>query len=328
MLNTVAQGRLQIARHVSGGVDPSSKACLDRLNECESILVTKGDWQGTEQVIRFFTDKDYVTLPDTVATVRAVNIDNYPRRIFNRAYMFMEGGPGELVDSAYGSRDLIELSTTACTSYTMPSTSMKLMAFSKYAESGGTIRITGKYESRQNVITADGLAGETVPINQWKDGVEGDINLAIASMTTASFSDIDSITKTATKGYVTLLAYDESTHQTYFLSQYRPDEVCPRYRRYRITNRYYLTGSSILCLCKMAHVPLYEDTDILVVQNLEALKLMAQAIEYGNIGETQRKKAYVIDALTELHAEIADQSEPNHIITVAEGQGFNSPNMV
>jgi hypothetical protein len=146
-------------------------------------------------------------------------------------------------------------------------------------------------------------------------------------MTVEDFYDIDAVFKPITKGYVTLLAYDPLTFQTYFLSKYRPDETAPRYRRYRITNRFSGTGSSILCLCKLAHVPLYEDDDIMLVQNMDAMVDMADALETRSISLSASKE-YEMLALGELAAEKRDKTAPNQFVTVEGSGGIDCYNMV
>lgn len=327
MLNRVAQGRLALARYTRGGVAPTSPYVLERINECQSRLLRKGDWDGALRVIRFFTDKNYITLDDSIAAIRGVNVDRNPSHVFNRSYMFMEGGPGEWVTNGYGTRDLIE-ATDTCTAFTMPSTAMKLIAFSKHDEgAAGMMRVNGRLENMENVVTTSGSSGETFKISRWKNGIEGDIDIGTSFLSNAYFSDVDAIAKPTTKGYVTLLAYDQVTHQTFFLGKYRPDETSPRYRRYSITNQFTGTGSSVLCLCKMAHVPLYDDEDILIVQNMDAMIDMAQAIEMRPASANQSAQ-YEALALNEMAAEKRDKMAPNQFVTVDGESGIETYNMV
>ena len=326
MLYTVYHGREYLAESVRGGVSSASPLVLKRLNECQSRLLRKGDWDGSNMLVRFATDKNYITLPECVAAVRGVTLDGVPWNIQNRAYQFIPNGVGEFIEYMAG-RTLVEATTSACTSMTMPETPVQLIALSPNVESGKTIRLMGRTLDGKEIYT-DGVPGEELLISTWRNGIEGSIHLGTSHLTTNLFSDLSIVLKPATSGYVTLLGYIASTGKTYFLSHYRPDELNPRYVRYKITGQGLAVGTSIMCNCKMAHVPLYNDDDVLIVQNLDAMKDMSYAIESYKVGDIASGKEYETRAYGELVAEQADKIAPNNAVTVECGSGMNVYNMV
>jgi hypothetical protein len=108
--------------------------------------------------------------------------------------------------------------------------------------------------------------------------------------------DVERVIKPVTAGFVSLYTYDEDTHQLFFLAKYHPQETNPRYRRYRITRPCHTCGTSVYALCELGYVPMSHPDDVLIIQNMDALKLMVMAIEFENEREFQSAKAYEADA--------------------------------
>jgi hypothetical protein len=73
----------------------------------------------------------------------------------------------------------------------------------------------------------------------------------------------------------------------YFLGKYHPDETMPSYRRYKVLGADYATVRRIDLLCKIRYVPVIRDDDVLLIQNLDAIKTMVMAIREENAGNIQ-----------------------------------------
>ena len=206
--------------------------------------------------------------------------------------------------------------------------SFRLVAFStSEADVGKYLTLYGRDAMNQSLGSP--LPGMALPIHAWAGGVEGEIVMDMASYPDPNFvlsdpvRDVVGVAKPATSGFVSIYSYDETTHQMYFLSKYHPQETNPRYRRYRITSPDYVNGSSIYALCELGFVPLLHADDVLIVQNMDALKLMVMAIELENERDFQAAKAYEADAYRLINEQrTAERTHEPNLIQVSGCYGF------
>jgi len=165
-----------------------------------------------------------------------------------------------------------------------------------------------------------------LPISQWHNGVDGNILYNVGDDVVRFLEDVRDVTwvrKPVTSGHISLYTLDPETFQMYFLAKYLPHETNPRYRRYRITSPDYKYGSSVLAWCELGYVPQNHPDDVLIIQNIDAIKMMVMALEMENERDFQMAKAYESDA----YRLIEDQrnSERTHdynSIQVSEAYGF------
>ena len=272
-----------------------------------------------ERVIRFFTYKDTITLPREVEKIKHYAMDGAPAPLFSRAYEFVSGGWGELCGCGAcnpAEKFLVDMGNHYSTMFELPSlsadednenepvySSFTLAAFSTAAtDIGKALKIYGR-NSKSEVLGSPSPCME-MAIQAWDGGVEGVLAEDLAGVganeraivVSEPVRDIERVQKPETDGFVSLYAYNADTHQMYFLAKYHPQETNPRYRKYKITAPDYSLGSSIYALCELGYVPMEEADDILIVQNMDALKLMVMAIELENEREFKAAKAYEADA--------------------------------
>jgi len=169
----------------------------------------------------------------------------------------------------------------------------RVMVFSDHEEDDDSyITIRGYDETNREVFSEDGTVGERVQITNNK-GI----------YTQHIFSQITSIVKPTTNGYVYLHAYKPDEGYIYFLSAYHPDETRPSYRQYAIvaptatccnedTGETVRRGYLMTALVKLRFVPLVHDTDVLRIQHLTALKSMIQAVTFYDSSQVQAAIAY------------------------------------
>ena len=344
-----------------------------------------------ERVIRFFTRKDFITLPREVEKIISYTVDGIPAPQFGRAYEFVSGGFGEVAchHPCGAGKFLVDMGSHYSTMFDLPSmealddaldsstgaaaagivegsgietiadmaarirdtsltddtavstscggcvqepvfTSFKLAAFSTSANDvTKALSIYGR--DNMNQALGSPLPCMQLPIQQWHGGVEGELFLDSASMPDPNFAlselvrDVHNVGKPETDGFVSLYTYDENTHQMYFLAKYHPQEVNPRYRRYRITHPDFVNGSSVYALCELGYVPLTETDDILLVQNMDALKMMVMAIEFENEREFQAAKAYEADAYRMIEEQrSSERTHDDNLIQVSRAYGFGN----
>jgi len=305
MYFTVADARPLVAPYVGGGVCTSSTEVLARINECTQRLLAQRDWAFTVRWLRFFTRNNTITMPRGVARVIGDPvIDGTPRRTFTSAYEFMENGPGEVPCSGNGlGADLLDMDSYWPTFFDPPGgAEHTLVAFSKEeADAGKEISFLGR-DQYDAAITTDGSIWPKLKVNRWSAGVEGAITGPLDELEVSSVKvkEITSLRKPVTKGHVSLYTLDTVTGRMYFLSKFTPRETQPQYRRYRITNPDFENGMCVLLRVKLDYEPAESDYDVLLIQNLAALKLMAQSIAAENSSRLQEAVGFATLATAEL----------------------------
>ena len=316
IFTTLQEAVVELKPRINGGMC-SWPTAVDRINQATRRIMNRPRKPvHVERVIRFFTDKDTITLPREVEKILHYTMDTRPAPAFSQAYEFVSGGLGELgCGPCIPGKFLMDRGNHYSTMFDLPSfecheererepvfKSFKLVAFSTDKDdTGKELIIYGRND--KNEVLGSPQPGMRLPINTWHGGVEGEILMDLASMPAEKFKqssvpvrDVERVSKPETEGFVSLYTYDPDTHQMYFLSKYHPQETNPRYRRYRITSPDYVHGTSIYALCELGYTPLHNADDVLIIQNLDALKMMIMAIEFENEREFQAAKAYEADA--------------------------------
>jgi len=191
-------------------------------------------------------------------------------------------------------------------------------------------RYLGVREERSlpRLFTSQPREGEPLPIQYWSGGIEGestlDEELGEAGLPLSGpVRDLTRVLKPPTSGFVSLYTYDPATHQMYFLAKYHPHEINPRYRRYRIAGFDPSRGRSVYALCELGYIPLSHPDDILIVQNVDAVKLMVMAIEMENQRDFQLAKAYEADAYRLIEDQrTSERTHDYNLIQVSGCYGF------
>ena len=316
MIFTTLQDALtELMPRINGGACKPSTA-IDRINQATRRIMNRPRKPvHIERVIRFFTDKDTITLPREVEKIIHYTMDTRPAPMFSKAYEFVSGGWGELgCSSCIPGKFLVDRGNHYSTMFDLPSMgcdeekggpkfdAFRLVAFST-AESDTQRELTIYGTNDKNETLGSPLPGMKLPINRWHGGVEGELFMDLLSFPVDRFNtspksvrDVERVSKDVTDGFVSLYSYDPETHQMFFLAKYHPQETNPRYRRYRITSPNYTHGTSIYALCELGYVPMTSLDDVLIIQNMDALKMMVMAIEFENEREFQAAKAYEADA--------------------------------
>jgi hypothetical protein len=318
MLYTLADARSFVNAFVlTGGACATSTVVRERINEAQRRLLQKADWEFTEQKMCVITYNNTVVLPRQVAAARLVAVNHRPCRLFGTNYEFLENGPGPH-NSCHCPYDLEDQGDNFPTFFEIPvGDEYKLFFVSEADQTTLSVKVYGaQATTHEDVITSLGAPGESVRIARWAGGVEGTLNEYPTPVTTNAFSDIYSVhLPSGRTDYVSLYAVSETTRQMYFLAKYHPDETVPGYRRYLI--RGYCppaTQTSANCahvqmMVKLRHIPLTRDDDILLIQNLDAIKNMVLAIREENAGSVEKGLMYEQKALQILSEQEANKRD-------------------
>jgi hypothetical protein len=336
---TLSDAVASLRRHVSGGTCDRASV-VRRVNEATSRLLNRPRKPlHIRRLVRFFTRKDFITLPHEIGKILHYTMDRVPAPLFSQAYEFVSHGPGELAaDRCIAGKYLEDIGDFYATQFDLPSmdgiedsnhpdepvfSEFTLAAFSKEeADAGRLLRLGGVGALNEPL---GGGAGAQLAITRWQDGVEGSILLSDPDSLSLSapVRDVHAVRKPETAGHVSLYSYDVATHRMYFLSKYQPLETAPRYRRYRITAPDFVCGSSILAWCELGYVPAHYDDDILIVQNLDALKMMVMALEMEDERNFAMAKAHEADAYRFVDDQrTADRTHDYNLLQVSPCYGY------
>ena len=277
----------------TGGPGGTNRVVI-RLNEAVERLLAKMGSERAIECVNMCMYNGCVTCPRDIEKIIKARIDGTFAHVFDKWYQFLEAGPGLLSDDTSGYMDLID-SGMAPTQYDMPE-SMRVAVFSDQAELvDAQLLVRGYDETAREVRTQleDGswMMGEYIPITQ-----------NVLYYSNNQFSQITSIQKPVTNGYVYLSAYDQdvfpiATEITReHLAYYHPDETRPMYRRYSFKTSAYTAvedrSYKLNALVKMHYIPMSHSSDVCGIANIHAIKMMLKAIRYYNSDDPEKGLAY------------------------------------
>lgn len=328
-LITLADARTFLKPYVGGGTCSTSRIDAD-IAEIEERLLPEADPSTSLRRVRVLVRNRQFSLPINVLRIIAVNVDGYAAALGSQAVEFSSAYAGDIDMIGQTSRNVIDAGEHP-TQYDIPvqrvsdtawSSGLKLVAFSTSADDAVlnlTIRGYGANGDEIRTVQDGVLApGETLRVNRWHLGVEGQIlNMASQAMTTNLYTSVGRVYKPASSAAVSLYAYDSATGAMYFLSKMEPDVTVPSYRRYRLTGmdepvvnadkEIETDCASVLMLVKIGWVRATRPTDILTIQNLSALKFGAMALVAENAGSYDASLAAWAQAIRIIKNQQADR---------------------
>lgn len=337
---TVADALEYIRPHVNSG-SCNDALVLQKLNAATRRLMNHPKKPlHIRRTVRFWTDKDSITLPNEIGKILHYTMDGAPAPLFSQAYEFVSGGPGDtLCKGCIAGKYLEHLGDYYPTMFEIPNVAcpdtsagetgpqfseVQLVAFStEEADRGVELTIQGRGAQNEKLMTGT-APGVALPISVWDAGIEGSFTASEDSPTLSDpVRDIAYVKKPITAGHVNLYTFDPDTLRMYFLSKYAPGETIPRYRRYRITAPDYTNGSCILAWCELAYLPATHEDEILLIQNLDALKMMVMAMEMEDERNFEFAKAHEADAYRMIdNQRTADRTHDYNLIQVSKSYGY------
>lgn len=345
IFSTLSDATAEIKSIVNGG-QCKDTTVYDRINQATRRIMNRTKKPiHVRRLIRFYTQRDIITLPHEVDKVLHYTMDGVPKPMFSQAYEFVSHGPGEIVcNGNISGKYLEDLGNHYSLMFDLPSydqddstgepfyTGQNVVAFSTArADLDVPIRIRGRGKS--NEALGQNGTGVDVLTQIWDNGVEGNIlDQDVLSRAATDVRDITYISKPVTEGFISIYTWDtdmfdpatsEDSTGMRFLGKYHPYETQPRYRRYRITSPGYGFDSSILAWCELGYIPLSHPEDILIVQNIDALKMMVMAIGMENERDFQLAKAYEADAYRLIEEQRnSERTHDANLMSMSDCYGF------
>jgi hypothetical protein len=287
MLITLAEARALVARFVENGT--CNATTIDaRINEALSRITDMQDWECLRKLMRITVHGRAIGLPANVEKILWADVDGTPARVFGQPYQFLSSGPGDLDYRQHTTifKDLVDAGDGWPTLYDIPR-NLPLVAMSTASQDvGKQLQVRG--------VVDDVETTQLVPVVQWKQGIEGQLQGTIPGIVVNSpaMCSVSRVIKPTTHAPVSLFAVDPVSSEFFYLAKYSPLETVPQFRRYNLTNASDGNDYCILALARLRFVPLSDGDDVLPIDNPTALKLMIMAIREENAGNFQGSVSY------------------------------------
>lgn len=313
VVRTLGDVRVPVARVAAQtGVPADDSRIVDLVNEAQEELMNSGDWPGVYDRYRFKITDGEVIVPSFLDRIVGFSIGTAVFQTRSPWFEFVDYGPGpnaEFSDGIFwqqGCDDGIILDhgeTPVFTQIPDDGTNYTLYTVGTVDERVDGVRpeinVQGigdnsGLQSKEVRTYVDGewISGEQLEIN-------GDTGPYISSGTSI-FYNVTQVVKPVTRGYVELWATNGSNDV--MLSQYSPGETTASYHKYYIPYHHHRGTRTVLVRARKRYVPVRNDNDPLLISNLPALKLMAQAIslrDNGDVAEYLQVKGQAVLVMRE-----------------------------
>lgn len=319
-LQTFADVRADRGIRMATQTDGSSAMATiaaDYINDATRRLLIRGDWVGTVVPIHLCVKKGCVVFPRYVDKVRRINICKNAIPIKGHWYEFLQY-QSRMCNSGFGWYGWLGPEAHMSMSGWTP-------CYSDIWADGRLVRVFAQYQQDiGKTVTIFGVDNNDQPLRRqnpdlsWSEGWV--ITIASPYGTTANYvRRIDRVAKEVTQGNVWCYAYDPVANLMEDLAVWEPSETNPTYPRYRLSLPACCTGTecdtakSAVALVKLKYVPVVTDTDLVLIDNIGALKLMIQAIRAEESGDRTSARGFEMDAIRELNLELADEVPDDQI---------------
>jgi len=290
-----------LAPHAEGGLcydDAGGPGGTNRvtnaINEAVRRLQRKLGSEGMIECVQMCVHNGCVTCPRDIEKIMKARIDGTYAHVFDKWYEFIESGPGMLEDDPGSYVDLIDRGMVP-TQYDIPE-SMRVAVFSDTAEDVDAELLVRGYDETAREVRSQNEDGS------WYMGEYIPITRDVLYYSNNQFSQITSIQKPITNGYVCISAYDQdafpiATEITReHLAWYHPDETRPMYRRYGFKTNAYTELEDydyrLNAVVKMRHIPMRHTSDICRISCIESIEMMMKAIRFYKAEDPEKGLQY------------------------------------
>lgn len=327
MLYTNQDAAELVAEHIDGALCPTNPTVLARINEAVRGLLQTDDTNFTIDQIRYLTLNNSISLPREYESVRLVTMNSYPVNVASQTIEYVASGPGrcsweqlpKLIDEGVGHPTFFDIPKTEDWYLTAYSTQLSTTPLN--------ISWRGRLADGSEILNTSGGSVNTLAISYWP--VEGQMT---ASPTSVSLVPVRNLTglslPTGRTAYVTLYAYQPSTGRMCFLAKYAPGETVPGYRRYRLPRANFEDGILVECLAKKRFIPATSLSDVLLVQNIDAIKKKVISIERENVLDVNGSVAFDQLAQRELQKKQSNENRGMQFTIGFVGDMGSSPHIM
>lgn len=265
------------------GLSTTDERVAEYASRAQERLLYKGKYVGTYGRYRVCVNDACLTWPREIETIEAAALCNEPMDIRNDWYEFLGAGPGVIAENCGPCLTLVDRSD-AIAFDDVKGTGKKLSVYCDDAVDAGLQILLRYYRSDGNKMysTVSGVS------------TEGEYLTTVAPPAFVESSQqvmpggFYGIIKPASKRMIRIYEYDTVALTRRPLAYYEPDELLPVYRRSLIPGLSNTCGGeesdsecgvhAVDIVGKFRHRAVAKDSDALIIQSPEALRVMVQAI--------------------------------------------------
>lgn len=294
------------------------QAAVDLINEATRRLLRRGDWIETVVPVFLCVYNGCLVMPRYVLEVRELNLCNREIPVRNGWWEFLSWNQNypanwnAWIGSWCGQSGGLNAQGMSPVFQDIQGEGRTVRAYPRcLADIGKTMRIFGMDNNGQPLITKNVTTGEIT---------QGAL-LTIANpfgSTSTFVRSIDYIVRDQTTCIVDVYAYNATTNLLEELAHYQPTETTPTYSRYKLNVAWPYGASTcsspcngrkgVVAMVKLRFVEAEQDYDLVMVPNVDALKLMIQAINREDANDWQNARELEKQAIEILNREIESQS--------------------
>lgn len=295
------------------------------VNQAVDSLLIRGDWKGTLGIIYVCVYNGCVTWPRYVDAVRKLNIRDREVRIGNIWHQFVDRSfysnwLGEDYNNVirplqpherFQEMDALGYYSTF---NDVPSVSVIKATSDSPNDIGKNVTIFGK-DSNGNPLRTLLKTGQLVDGCTFQIAANGGVTPIAVSPGPIR------VEKDETQGNIRLQAVDVGTSNYVDLGFYAPSETTPSYTRYRLhAHRHCFNGENhfpygVMALVKLKSVPVKCDSDLVLINNVPALKYAVQSIQKSENSNSADAESYMAKAVHELNLQLRNE-QPDYQIPV------------
>lgn len=310
MLATFLEAKQSAAINAVAGGCPNGDSFRGLLNRATSKLMRRGDFVGTVVPIYVCVYGGCVVFNRYVVEVRKINVCNRTVPIKNNWSDFnLFGHDWRNTWGSWRGDELFNWSRHGQSSGRMIGSNSTpvfqdvqgdgrlIRAYARLnADIGKTMTVFGTDNNGQPLMHQD-------EIQNWVEGKVITFEKPFAS-TDVYVRHIDRVLKDKTQGIIDVYAYNVAQDVLEPIAHYEPSETNPAYARYQLHAGCANSLKSVVALVKLRYIPVEVDTDLVLIENLDALGLMIQSLKYGDAGGSNAAKDYEASAIRELSLDI------------------------
>lgn len=232
-------------------------------------LLLKGTY-GNERKFCFHAQNGCITLPKELETPLKMKIDGAVGSVWNRWFEYHSGNT--LDDGCLAQESLLTQPNRFPTVYDPPSC-------------GSFIGVVGNCEESADahvIVKGEDSTGRTIYTSHKGEQIVGaylSIKKNVITTSCVKFAKITEVSKSVTKGYVTLVSLQEDGLSRMFLSDYEPYETNPSYQRARIISQPCPSICAVSVLGRIRLKDHYSDSDVIPFDNIFLLDVAGQTIQ-------------------------------------------------
>jgi hypothetical protein len=318
---TFGQAKTSTSLANVSGVCGSSSQFQSYLNKAVRMLMTRGNFWGTVQLMRFCVYDECLVWPRQVGTILAANTCGRQINVWNNWFQFAHiGGLGDLIGAGFSLEGLqcrgnlnMENQGTIPVYYQVPcDNAFYVRSYpSVRADMGKTVTIFG-IDSNGQVVRTKNASGV------WQEGET--IANALPYVSTANrYREVTRVVRDKTSAPGRLYYYDSTNDALRDCAVYDPTDTVPDFRFTKIPG----LGKSSCCKCangarqvsalvKLQFIPVENDNDLVLIENLDAIGDAIQSIRKSDAGDSAGGEGDIARAIHELNLELRNRFPVEH----------------